>query len=719
MPEFLAPWYLMAAAAAAVPLIIHLLHRHKPRPLVFSTLRFLREAMVKTQRARRLTQIFMLLLRILILLLLALAFARPKIARHQAMPGERRTALLVLDATASLQVRDAGKALFQQARERALKLADTFAKNDRVGLVVAGIAEPRVLFPPSSEPDALFTALREAKPGHGAANLPRLLLDLLKSLPEGTDKSALEIHLFTDCQSTDWPANDLKPLAEELERHGMILFLNQVLAGPITNAGIAKVSLSPPAAFGAGPIEVNVTLQGSPEFTGSETATFQLGGREQDRQAVSGLAGQKVPVTLKGTVESGTDSVPGRIEIGTDAYDLDNLFHFCLPRVSAVPVLLVEPAAGGPEDFAETLFVRMALQPGGKARSLFTPVRQDWLSFAARDPRDSRAVYLCNPPLLDNAILLKLETFARNGGTVVLFPGDARALEQALPRVAGLEGLKATVKATAEAAATPILPGATPGDLEKRVGVILGGKTSINARKRLVFTDIPASAGRFFEYADGSPFMLTVPQGQGAFWIMSVSANRDWSDWPVTPFFVVLQQELLRQAAGRNAPAHAAAVGETLALEWPEDVTEADFTVQAPGGAEKRVAAHRRASTEPFLLRGFWETGIHIVAKDGVQRPVAVNVPAAENDLACQAAADLAAAMAPATVLPAMDLKEQQEVLAKARRGSPLWPLLLACAFFLAVIDAVAANPRHLRTRVVNGFARVQSLLALRGGGGA
>ena len=33
-----------------------------------------------------------------------------------------------------------------------------------VGLVLAGLPEPRVVFPPTSEPDALFAALRDAKP---------------------------------------------------------------------------------------------------------------------------------------------------------------------------------------------------------------------------------------------------------------------------------------------------------------------------------------------------------------------------------------------------------------------------------------------------------------------------------------------------------------------------------------------------------------------------
>lgn len=720
MPELLAPWYLIATAAAALPVIIHLLHRHKPKPLLFSTLRFLREAIVKTQRARKLTRILTMLLRILILLLLALAFARPKIARHQLLAaGDRRTAVVVLDASASMQARDRDKTLFSAARDRALKLLDTFTKNDRVGLVLAGLPEPRVVFPPNSEPDALFAALRDAKPGFGSVNLPQLLLGLIQDFPEGPDKSGLEIHVFSDCQSTDWPAADLKPLAEALDRNNMLLFLNQTQAGNLPNAGIGKLSVSPPAVFGAGPLEVQATLQATPDFAGGDTVLLQVAGREQDRQTLPDVAGQTVPVSLKGLVEAGTDSVTGRLEIGNDAYPLDNVCHFSLPRIDAVPVLLVEPGSGTGGDNAATLFIHMALQPGGKTRSVFVPARQDWNTFAARDPHGAKAVYLCNPPALDNAIVLKLETFLRNGGTVLLFPGDNRVLEQALPNLPGLAGIKAELKSTPEAAALPILAGATPGNLEKRISVILGGKTTINVRKRLVFSQIPTGVERFFEFPDGAPFMLQVPVGQGTLWVMALSADRDGSDWPVTPFFVIQQQELLRQAAGRSAPTLFTAVGDTLALDWAEDTLDADFRLAAPNGTEKTVAAKRRKSTEAFLIRGFNEPGIHVLKKGDTQRLVAVNVPAAENELVSQPAGELATAMAPAMVLPSADLKEQQEALAKARRGSPLWPFLLAAAFLLALIESLAANPRALRTRLRAGLNRVMSPALQGSGGGA
>src|SRR5690606_12637143 len=63
----------------AVPVIIHLAMRPKPKHQVFPALRFLRQRQVINQRRLRLRQAALLLLRCLTVLLLALALARPSV----------------------------------------------------------------------------------------------------------------------------------------------------------------------------------------------------------------------------------------------------------------------------------------------------------------------------------------------------------------------------------------------------------------------------------------------------------------------------------------------------------------------------------------------------------------------------------------------------------------------------------------------------------------
>ena len=101
MPVLLSPLFLVAAAAAAAPIVLHLLHRRNPKPFPFSTLRFLQAAVAKTRRSHHVTQFLILLLRVLIILLLALAFARPRLPAGGFLPEGPRTLVLVVDSSAS------------------------------------------------------------------------------------------------------------------------------------------------------------------------------------------------------------------------------------------------------------------------------------------------------------------------------------------------------------------------------------------------------------------------------------------------------------------------------------------------------------------------------------------------------------------------------------------------------------------------------------------
>ena len=73
MPFFLGSGFLVAAAAVIVPIALHLLQRRRPRPVMFGTLRFLRDAIAQSRRAHRITQGLTLLMRILIIFCLAFA----------------------------------------------------------------------------------------------------------------------------------------------------------------------------------------------------------------------------------------------------------------------------------------------------------------------------------------------------------------------------------------------------------------------------------------------------------------------------------------------------------------------------------------------------------------------------------------------------------------------------------------------------------------------
>src|SRR5436190_10562996 len=77
MLSFLSPLFLAGAAAAAVPIVLHLLKREPEARLKFAAVKLLKRAPVEHTARHRLRELVLLALRVAALVLLAVAFARP------------------------------------------------------------------------------------------------------------------------------------------------------------------------------------------------------------------------------------------------------------------------------------------------------------------------------------------------------------------------------------------------------------------------------------------------------------------------------------------------------------------------------------------------------------------------------------------------------------------------------------------------------------------
>src|SRR5881296_994637 len=92
---FLSPLFLLGAAAAAVPVVLHFLNREPEARVKFSAVKMLKRAPVEHARRRRLRQLLLLALRVAALVLLAFAFARPFFASGAAIASSGVTIVAV------------------------------------------------------------------------------------------------------------------------------------------------------------------------------------------------------------------------------------------------------------------------------------------------------------------------------------------------------------------------------------------------------------------------------------------------------------------------------------------------------------------------------------------------------------------------------------------------------------------------------------------------
>ncbi|HEB83645.1 MAG TPA: hypothetical protein ENI92_01450, partial [Bacteroidetes bacterium] len=113
---YLNPALWAGLALAALPLLIHLLGRRRPRRQPFSTLEFLLRSQQRRMRSFRLRRWLLLALRTLAVAALALAFVRPAWRQAATAGTGRSDSVVLLDLSASMAARRAGGQPLARAR---------------------------------------------------------------------------------------------------------------------------------------------------------------------------------------------------------------------------------------------------------------------------------------------------------------------------------------------------------------------------------------------------------------------------------------------------------------------------------------------------------------------------------------------------------------------------------------------------------------------------
>jgi len=137
MISFLHPWVLAGLAAAAIPILLHLLAHREPPTVVFPAVRYLVTTTQEHQRRLKLQNWLLLLLRTLLIVLLVLAAAAPSVPRS-GVPGHAPSALvLIVDNSPSSGAVSGGIPQFRQLLQAARQVLGRATSEDALWLITA------------------------------------------------------------------------------------------------------------------------------------------------------------------------------------------------------------------------------------------------------------------------------------------------------------------------------------------------------------------------------------------------------------------------------------------------------------------------------------------------------------------------------------------------------------------------------------------------------
>jgi len=414
MFSFLNSTVLFAAAAALIPLIIHLFSRRRRKVVEFSSLRHLKAMQRRQVRRLQIRQLLLLILRMLIILMAVLAFARPTTKDGDVGTHAAVSAVVLLDNSASMDRYMQDGTLFEIARKRTQELLETFNQSDRVCLVTlchSGEFD-RMVF---SSPAVALEQLKRAQISSGLANMPTAMEHALELLSNAKNLNR-EIYFVTDRQRRLLPEEGI------LEGSGAEVYFVDLPSEESENRGIISVD------FGG------QLMQPGHDFDLVATVRNYSNQPAVDLIASSFLNGLRVAQTDFSLPASGESSVrfthsisrtgyhSGYIEISDDKFMVDNRYYFSFRIPDRFNLLLIDG------DEAAQL-IALALTPDLGDNQYWSVKTATPQELAGVKFNDYDVVMLVGAPELDRSYVTRLINFVRRGKSLFVSYGDKTDIE--------------------------------------------------------------------------------------------------------------------------------------------------------------------------------------------------------------------------------------------------------------------------------------------------
>jgi hypothetical protein len=708
---FLNASLLAGSALVALPIVLHLIMRRKPRHLEFPALRFLEARRETNQRQMRLRHLLLLALRVAAILFLAAALARPSVKFSGALGSQKApvAAALVFDTSMRMEYVHENRSRLEAAQDFGLWVLGQLPKESEIAVLDARRGPAAF----QAHRGAARHRIEQLAPTAAAQPMTTVLEEAVRLL--GTSKLAgREIYVFTDLARVSWPAESAAGLQGLLAGHPELgIYVVDVGVEKPTNTSLSQLRLSDQVISSRAPLTVSTDVRHrGNEATRTvelylEDGTAEPGDRaaRKGRQQIVELGGdgsQPVEFTID-LPEQGTHQ--GYVEIsGADALACDNRRYFTVEVKDAWRVLVAAPTSDHGQ-FLVNALAPLRFRQEGRARFDCQVIEYSRLVQTELD--DFTAVWLLDPPGLESATWTKLEDYARSGHGLAVCLGGAASSPGPL-------------EAFRTSAALAVLPGKmvrqakAPGDVYLKPG--LSSHPMLDAFRAIDQT-VPwelAPVLRYWQlkepaddasvivrFSDGSPAILERPLGAGRVVAMTtpisdLPGNEAWNDLPrgaVWPF-VMLVNGMASYLAGSLDQALNYSAGETVVLRLGPKRAHRSYAMSAPGDFEVRLTPDLAQNT--LIVTSTDAVGNYRVAAGGAEDAYrggfSVNLASEQTDLARTDENHLEDVFGKTPFRIASQRSELEGNVNRGRVGRELFPALMILLAFVLAAEHVLAN---------------------------
>ena len=705
---FLNPLLLLAGLGVALPILAHLLNRHRVKYTPWAAMQFLNRNVRVRSRQLRLRDLLLLCLRCFALLFLIAALARPAWRDGIAswIPGEPRAGFVIgLDASFSMEHGGEDASRFRRALVQVEVISEHIQPGDPVSLILLGGEDEVVIRNMAFDRERFRDILQKAKAAPVGLDLDRVP-KRLKELAEDMEAHQKEVYFITDVQSRDWRQSsarfqealaDLRNSAEVFlvpvpgDSANLAVTDLDLISGVLRKGTIARYQATVKN-YGTDPV-ANVEVQCRVEGVQIDSKTIPLvtaGGSE--------TVSLFVPFHNAG---------PTRItaEITGDLLPTDNVRRVMAVVRDRVSVLCVDGSDGD----AGRLIMAALLARGDGAQDEDYVVRSvPWLSLPTQKLDDVDVIVLADVPVVTPEQVEQLSRHVRQGNGLVWFAGEnvkasvwnersASGTNPLLPATLG----PPVDTSTTQGAGRPLDPSmpdhsvchplrSLPEDLFSETRFLI----------RMDVTPTPSSFPILSLAGSGAPILLEHSLGRGHVFMFTTSAETSWNNMALTPVFPMLMQQIVTYLAGREFEQPRVAGIRLFDIGQREGIAN-DAVFDTPSGETITVPVQKHRNQFVALLENSREAGFY-VARVSVQAPgmpVAVNVDHRESDVTSLTASELMTNLEGTDVTVANSEADLAAAIETTRTGRSSWRQFMIAGLVLLLIESLFADRLRKRKR--------------------
>lgn len=657
MSWFLYPMVLWALAAAAAPILIHLLNRRRYREVPWAAMQYLLEAVRKNSRRMQFEQWLLLAVRTLIVILVVLAVAEPVLEQVGLPlgPGQRAHRMFVVDASFSMAFQADEPSRWDRARDGVRRIVEQSGEGDGFTLLLLADPPRVVIGEPSFQPDEFLKELDNLRLPHGRADLPATLARIEQTLAAVRKShprlAREEVFLITDLGRNTW-APELRDEAlgefrARSERLGQQTQLVVVDLGSDNreNLAVTRTQVLEPYATTAAQITLEAEVRNFGAIDrAARLVEFYVDNNRTGEQSIDLPAGGQATVRFAHRFESPGEHVV-EVRVGGDYLDVDNHRWQVVPVAEQLRVLCVDGRPGGGDFRGAADYLAVALAPG-RDDARRGAVRVDVVGESALvetdlDPYD--AIFLADVAQFTPSEARILANYLSTGGGVVFFLGDEVQADSYNRILAGEGGGPRVLPARLGDKVAEAQYAFDPLDYRHPLVAAFRGQEQAGLLTSPVYryfqldaSDNP-DARVALAFEGGHPAIVEATVGHGRSIVVATSADLSWTTMPVWPSYVPVVQELLAFAVEGRAADRNQAVGDALGGLGRLPAAPAEWTIRPPGIDPVTVRAVTEGDWNRWTFADTFTSGVYRAApagRDDRELLFALNVDPRESDLA-------------------------------------------------------------------------------------